>query len=107
MASGAAATLYVAYYDPVANDLKFDTRSASGTWASPQTIDSTLDAGQYVSLALDASGLPAVAYYDANAARLKYAHYNGSTWSIQTVDNTRRTGSYPSLAFSNGVPSIT
>lgn len=94
-----AGTLYLAYYNPSANNLEFATRSNTGVWSSPQTIDASPAAGQYLSLALDHNELPGVAYYDANAGKLKYAHFNGSTWSTEVVDTSSRTGLYPSLAY--------
>jgi hypothetical protein len=52
-----------------------------------------------VSLSLDSLGRAGIAYYDANNADLKYAHFNGSSWDVQTVDAQFTTGYYPSLRY--------
>jgi hypothetical protein len=75
--------LYVAYYDVDNGDLKFIARygGPAAAWSAPITIDGSTtvgsaptngDVGMYASIALDASGIPAIAYfrrgsYDANA----------------------------------------
>jgi hypothetical protein len=99
IAYDAAGKLYMAYYDSVSNNLKYATRSAAGVWSSATVVDGGLFTGQYLSLTLDHSGLPGIAYYDASHADLKYAHFNGSSWSVMTVDATFTTGYYPSLRF--------
>jgi hypothetical protein len=70
-------------------------------------VDGGFMAGQFVSLALDSQGRAGIAYYDANNADLKYAHFNGTTWDVQTVDGQYTTGYYPSLQYGAGdVPVI-
>jgi Subtilase family len=91
--------LHFAWFDEAARNLKYATRSAAGLWSAVQTIDANVDVGHYVSLALTSSGKPAMAYYDARNADLKYAEFTGRNWSIQTVDARLSTGLYPSLAF--------
>lgn len=108
VAYGSNGTLYVAWYDPTGQDLKFASRNSSGTWSSTTTIDSTGDVGTYASLAVDRTNHPAIAYYDATNADLKTAYFNGATWEVSTVDSTGRVGMYPSLAFdSSGNPAVT
>jgi PKD repeat protein len=63
-----------------------------------QTVDSTGNAGQDTSLALDSSGFPRISYYDVSESALKYAQWDGSAWDIQTVDNSADVGNYTSLA---------
>jgi len=102
IAYDASGRLYLAYYDEVAKNLKFAVRDAAGVWGSITTVDSGLMAGQFVSLALDSLGHAGIAYYDANNADLKYAHFNGSSWDVQTVDAQFTTGYYPSLQYGAG-----
>ncbi|MFP6872223.1 MAG: hypothetical protein VCA55_01835 [Verrucomicrobiales bacterium] len=53
------------------------------------------------------SGQPAIAYYDMSNKDLKYAVFNGVSWTIQRVDSTGQVGEFPSLGFSpSGRPAI-
>jgi hypothetical protein len=91
--------LNYAWYNATDHRLRFATRNTTGTWSSVRVVDSGNDVGHFVSMALTSTGKPAMAYYDAYNADLKYAEWNGSGWSVQTVDSGRSTGLYPSLAF--------
>lgn len=95
----ASGTLHFAYYDDVAQSLKYATRGSDGVWSGITVIDGVAGAGQYVNLVLDSAGRAGVAYYDASSADLKYAHYNGSTWDVETVDAKFTVGYYPSLRY--------
>ena len=50
--------------------------------------DDETDVGKWTSIALDSNNLPHISYNDASQMFLKYAHYDGSEWSIETVDGT-------------------
>lgn len=87
----------------VSNDL-----FASAGWTI-QTVDTTAGAGAYCSLAYDPSGNPAISYSAPNSGGstglLKFARWNGATWTLQTVSTSNYTGN--SLAFdSSGMPAI-
>ncbi len=64
-----------------------------------QVVDSIGDVGQYNSVALNsATGKPSVAYYDVTNKDLKYASFDGTTWTAVTVDSAGDVGKYASLA---------
>jgi len=76
-----------------------------------QIVDSSGDVGEYTSLAFDASGKPAISYYefsnsDPKLTRdLKFAYDrddNGVFEEISTVDSAGSVGSFTSLAFGSG-----
>lgn len=89
----------IAYMDFTNKDLKF--ASFNGTSWSSEDVD-TGNAQSWLSLGLDASNRPHIAYYDApsvGTGQLKYATHNGTTWETFTVDNSAtNTGLYASLA---------
>ncbi len=91
--------LHFAWFDESARNLKYATRGANGLWSAVHTIDANVDAGHYVSLGLTSTGKPAMAYYDARNADLKFAEFTGRNWSLQTVDARLSTGLYPALGF--------
>jgi hypothetical protein len=74
-----------------------------------ETLDNTgHDVGATLSLALDPTGKPSVAYYDATEGDLEYARFDGIQWKRSTLDYKNITGQFPSLAFqSNGHPIVT
>jgi subtilisin family serine protease len=100
--------LHLAYYDSRDSKLKYRVRSQSGSWSDRIIIDESAPfAGQYVSMALDRFGRPAVAYFIGQTGDLKYASLDGETWNVQTVDWKNSTGLYPSLVFNrDGRPAI-
>ena len=65
------------------------------------------DVGLWTSLAIDASGQPMVAYFDATHGALKLARYDGTTWSVHTVTTTVESGRYAKLLLVGGVPVVT
>lgn len=93
--------LDMAWYDASAKTLDFAMRNADGTWNAATTVDASPQAGTQLSIAVDPYGLPGIAYYDAGYGRLKYAHFNGSTWNISVVDSSGITGWQPSLVYTN------
>jgi subtilisin family serine protease len=92
--------LHVVYYNSVKRTLEHVVRATDNGWSKTRIIDGDdADVGQYASMALDRSGRPAVAYFDANAGDLKYAHYDGDVWRISTIDTAGIVGLYPTLLF--------
>jgi hypothetical protein len=92
----------ISYYDATHHWLKYVEQTGPTTWGSPQVVDNTggTDVGSYTSIALDpvgASHYARIAYYDATNNRLKFASYNGSTWTYSAVPSTVG-GQYASLA---------
>jgi hypothetical protein len=86
----------VAYEDTGHGTFKYADQTKSG-WA-PVTFDSaTLRGGGYVSLAFTLAKRPAVSYYDAYNADLKFATFNGSKWSTQVVAAKGSVGLYSNL----------
>jgi hypothetical protein len=87
----------VAYENTTTGQFKFASMSSSGRW-STQTVDSrTRIGGGFISLAYDPSNHPALSYYDAYNADLKFAQSNGSSWSTQTVASNLSQGLYTNL----------
>ena len=100
--------LHFAYYDPTVKNIKYATRSTSGLWSATETIDkSGNDVGATMSLAVDPTGKPSIAYYDAGEGDLEYARFDGVAWRRSTLDSLKTTGQFPSLAFqTNGHPIV-
>jgi subtilisin family serine protease len=92
--------LYLAYYDASIHSIRYATRDVNGLWSKTQVIDTSGDVvGQRLSIAVDKSGHPGIAYFDGTTADLKYAHFNGTTWDIATLDSRKSVGQAPSLAY--------
>ncbi|MDB5319473.1 MAG: exported protein of unknown function [Phycisphaerales bacterium] len=107
MAYDSTGQLHLAYYDTADLHLKYATRNAAGVSSAITTIDASGNVGQFLSLALDQADHPAVAYYDGSTADLKFAHFDGTTWTTETVDSFHTTGGYPSLVYdAAGLPAI-
>jgi hypothetical protein len=103
----AQGVLHLAYFDPSDAKVRYTARLTDGRWTSAQLIDRRSGVGQSLSLALDPTGKPNVAYYDATNGDLKYAYFNGSSWSSTILDSKGTTGQQPSLTFTaDGDPAI-
>jgi hypothetical protein len=100
--------LHFAYYDPTVKNIKYATRSTAGLWSATETIDkSGNDVGATMSLAIDPTGKPSIAYYDNTEGDLEYARFDGIAWKRSTLDSLKTTGQFPTLAFqANGHPIV-
>ncbi len=88
----------IAYFDEENDDLLF-VRWAGTSWVYPQQVDGYMHTGSYASLALDAKGRAAIAYYYITGHSLRVAARVDNQWLPVNVDNTWNTGLYPSLRF--------
>jgi hypothetical protein len=107
-----------AYYDQGTARLLYVESTDGATWGTPVSVDLNGSTGFYPSLAFDANGDPAIAYYRCNATTgtncdptqdgLYLARRQGGTWSAQAVhtDPAVTDGLDPALAFVNGQPII-
>ncbi len=87
-------TPYISYFYSAASDLRLATKSGT-TWGHV-TVDATGTVGQWSSLALNHLGRPVMSYY--GQGHLKFAVFNGTSFTITTVDATNSTvGQYTSL----------
>ena len=100
---------HIAYYEqknpPAGGDLRYAYFDGSA-WVT-ETVDSLGAVGAHASLALDAAGLPRIAYFDETNQDLKYARYDGSTWQITVVDGAGDIGPYTDIALdAAGLPQM-
>jgi hypothetical protein len=92
--------LNAVYYSSVDRTMYHLVRASDGSWSQTEEIDNGgADVGQYASMALDSSGRPAVAYFDATVGDLKFAAYDGDDWVVSSIDTTGILGLYPTLVF--------
>jgi len=87
----------IAAHDPSGSALSYKlTVNCTGNYWSDNVDARTLeddayfrtptDVGKYSSIAVNSSGNPGISYYDGPNGDLKYASWDGQTWSLQTVD---------------------
>jgi len=91
--------MHISYRDRSNNDLKYATNNGNSWTIS--TVDSAGDLGAYTSLAVDSSGDVHISYYDERTGPgdgdLKYATYDGNSWTNTTIDSTDDVGEFTSL----------
>ncbi|MFT3786931.1 MAG: hypothetical protein QM770_12320 [Tepidisphaeraceae bacterium] len=68
-------------------------------WSKSTIVDSSADVGYYASIAVDRSGKAAISYYDNTNSGLKYAQFDGASWSNQNIDIKKAVGTHTSLGF--------
>jgi hypothetical protein len=88
----------VAYEDTTHGWFKYADQTKSG-WNLTTVDNSTHSGGGYISLVFDPgnSNRPAMSYYDAYNANLKYASFTGSSWVRQVVAAKGTVGLYSNL----------
>ena len=103
----------ISYYDASARELRYASRSTSGTWTD-ELVDAdgsgtSTDVGWYSSLAV-VGGNPAIAYEDDTNAQVRYAEKSAGSWSDLLIEATDdfsvSASSSPSLRVVGGDPAI-
>jgi subtilisin family serine protease len=95
----AEGVLHAAYYDAQRGRLLYATRDIDGLWSRSYVIDQSANVGSELSINIDSTGKPAVAYFDSTNTAVKYAGFNGRTWNSTTLESRKHTGNNPTLAF--------
>ncbi len=102
----ASGDIHIVYFDFTGiNDStqksKFKYAKIHNSSATVSTIESVFNVGRKAVLKIDGAGAVHTAYYDYTNKNLKYAKYNGSSWTTTVVDgaltNYGVTGDYMSL----------
>ncbi len=86
----------VAYVHSQSGHFRYAEQINTNTWQT-QTIDTATLGGGYTSLAFTPDNQPAISYYDAHNADLKFAQRTNSQWQTETVAAKRSQGLYSSL----------
>ena len=89
---------HIAYYDNLAEDLKYAFHD--GTQWQVEVADGTpSNGGQFASLAVDKFGRPHIAYYDETIGKLRYTTKVSGSWIREIADTSSfDCGWYPSIA---------
>jgi hypothetical protein len=82
----------ISYHNVLDNTLRVVWLTGDGGFIRRDLVDSNKGTGIYSSIALDPSGNPNVSYLDSASGKLKFAHYNGSSWSVSVVDDFGQPG---------------
>lgn len=84
MAVGSDGVVWVVYQDSSNGTLKYARRDAGGAWTLGNADTGggpSFDSGYWASVALDSSGNPVAAHYDAAKGTLRVARWNGTAFT--------------------------
>ncbi len=96
----------ISYFDWNSGDLKY-VEKTEDYWGNPEVVHYQGNVGSHSSLALDAQGVPHIAYYDGGNADLLYATRTPIGWRHVIVDHNGNVGRRCSIALSPmGIPYI-
>ncbi len=95
----------VAYENTSDGRFRYAEQDGAGGW-NINTIDPTLGGGGFTSLVFASDGTPAVSYYDAHNADLKFARFINGNWQTQPVAQKRSQGLYTTLFYQNNQANI-
>jgi hypothetical protein len=106
--------VWLSYRDNQNKTLRYARRDTAGVWTNGVAdgcAGPTPDCGLFSSIALDASGNPVIAHYDAAAKHLRIARWNGSAFTASVADEgtpatpegEANVGQFPRLRILNGV----
>lgn len=82
-----------------------DLPAGAPSWTVTTVDGSAANTGLSPSLGIRA-GEPAVAYYDQTDGNLRFATFDGTSWSTANVASTGTVGQFPSLRFNKTTPEI-
>jgi hypothetical protein len=89
----------MAYENTTTGHLMFSARDDHDQWQS-ETVDTTQGVS-FIALKFDFSNRPAISYYDATPANLKFALLADQKWSSDTIDTKGAVGLYSQLLCPN------
>lgn len=78
--------LHVAFFDPVARQIKYTFGPAAGPFQTPETVATLGNDETRMDLTLDAAGGPHLVYYDITQKMLMHSYKTGpTTWTVPQV----------------------
>jgi hypothetical protein len=96
----AQGVLHAAWYDTGGGGrLMYATRDTDGLWSAAVAVDSNGDVGAMPSIAVDTTGKVGIGYFDLTNTGVKFASFNGTSWSSAMVEDDKHVGTNPSLEF--------
>ena len=87
--------VHLAWRDSSGQDLEY-ARLENGAFTY-STVDTSIDPGKWIGLAVDAEGLAHISYYDEWSNDLRYAVGSPAGWSLATLDSLNTVGTYSSI----------